>query len=97
MRERGCYLEGYRLEKPWPYLPDTHPLKGRVYHCPKSCSIAVSGWTADRIIFSKGFSAKLGGWDDQPALYAQAMQALQSAENILASIRVNEVESELAN
>lgn len=77
-KDRGCYLEGYRRETPFQVTKE-HELYGRVWHCPRSCSIAVSGWYGEFSRYEKGILPCAGGWSNQPNLYVEAITVLANA------------------
>lgn len=88
---RGCYQDGHTRDEPESF-ESYHPLHGRLYHCPRSAQIAMSGWFDDWGHYCKGFLPDAGGMNDQQAVFAQAIATLNAAEGALASMREKERE-----
>jgi hypothetical protein len=70
----GCLQEGVKLSKPWPYFTKGTPFYQKLWHCPRSCHIAVS-WAFELYKeYKDGHLPGPGGTGAQPA---KAMQAIR--------------------
>lgn len=71
----GCYQRGVRRSEPYPFEPG-HVLHRRIWHCPRSCAIAVGRWFDDFAWLERGVLPLPGGLDAQPAVYVEGMDLI---------------------
>jgi len=71
----ACYQRGVKRERPVQCDP-SHDLYRQVWHCPRSCAVAVSAHFDDWFWLGKGHLPQAGGYEQQQHYYCEAMDLI---------------------